>query len=161
MLLKRALPVGAVLIAAGSIVWSAGAASAVSEHKITEMERIAPVTIKHGPTPGERHYEYAGIAEGHIGTLLVRGAALRSSGALNTGSGIETLHVTEFDGLGSRSAVIHEFFKITDGRSTFTGEGKWRGGQGHYHGAHGTFEVTGGGPVEGIQIVRLAGNISY
>ena len=48
MLLKRALPVGAVLIAAGSIVWSAGAASAVTEHKITEMERIAPVTIKHG-----------------------------------------------------------------------------------------------------------------
>src|SRR5947209_8428782 len=87
MLLKRALPVGAVLIAAGSIVWSAAAASAVSEHKITEMERIAPVTIKHGPTHGERHYEYAGIAEGHIGTLLVRGAALRSSGALNTGSG--------------------------------------------------------------------------
>ncbi len=164
ILLRRTLPVAAVLIATGSIAWTAAAASHGTDHKITETERIAHVVVRHGPTPGEVHYEYAGTIDGHIGSLITHGA-LRGTGALNTHSGthsgIEILRVTEFDELGSRSALIHEFFKTSDGRSTFTGEGKWTEGTDHWSGAHGSFEVTGGRPVDGVAFVRVDGNINY
>ena len=77
------------------------------------------------------------------------------------GPGRETVDGTEFDAGGSRSFVINLHYTITNGRTLETGTGRWTGGTGAYTRAHGTFKVSGGGPVGGVHTVRLIGNLSH
>jgi hypothetical protein len=161
MRLRRTLPVGVVLIAIGSIAWPAGAASAAKEYNIVEHERIAPVEVVRGPTSGEERVQYAGTLEEIIGGSEPVEGALRAEGTLLPGHDVEQVRVTEYDAFGSRSANIFEFFKHSNGRTTFTGEGDWTKGTGRYaHARGGTFGLTGAGPIGGVAIVRLEGNIN-
>ena len=141
-----------------SLLPAAAGGNTSALHQISETRKI--ITIGTQGKPGTAGFRVikAGTLDGTIGATQIHGA-LRTLDKL-LGPGRETVDGTEFDAGGSRSFVINLHYMITNGRTIETGTGRWTGGTGAYTRAHGTFKVSGGGPVGGVHTVRLIGNLS-
>jgi len=128
-----------------------------TNHKISETHHIARISTQGKPGTDTFRLIAGGTVDGRIGATTVHGA-FRSLGQL-TGARSETEHGTEFDDGGSRSFVHHIKFAIINGQITTSGSGKWTGGTGAYRHARGSFKLSGGGPLGGVQTSHITGSI--
>ena len=166
--MNRRVFVAAVSISAVATGLWFGAAAAVggstpnhktTSHKISETHHWARVGTQGKPGTDTFRLIAAGTVDGRIGARSVHGA-FRSFGQF-TGSGGETDHGTEFDEGGSRSFVLHIKFATVNGQIASSTTGSWTGGTGSYRHAHGSFKISGSGPIGGVQTSHLTGSIIY
>jgi hypothetical protein len=162
MMPHRIIRIGAGITCALALGWlsvpaALAARPAVHRHHISETQLINMV----GSTGQAGSYRRisAGTLDGTVGGRPIRGALRAVSQYPSVG--VSIIRGTEFDAAGSRSFVIENHYTLGDGRSYTNGDGKWTGGTGAYSHAHGTFKLTGGGPVGQPGIDQLRGYIVY
>jgi hypothetical protein len=130
-----------------------------TNHKISETHRWVNLGTQGKPGTDTFRGFTAGLVDGRIGATSVHGA-FRSLEQF-TSSSTAIVGSTDFDARGSRSSLLHLKFAIINGQITRSGTGKWTGGTGAYRHARGSFKLSGGGPVGGVQTSHITGSIIY
>lgn len=121
----------------------------ITNHKVSETHKFARIGTRTA----------AGLVDGWIGVRSVHGAFRSQS--QQTGASSEIVRGTEFDARGSRSFVFHNKVEVSNGQVNGGGSGRWTGGTGAYRHARGSFTISGGGLIGGVQTSHLRGSISY
>ena len=131
----------------------------VTNHKISETHKFVRLGTEGKPGTDTFRVIAAGTVDGRIGAGSVHGAFRDVSQLTSSGSDID--RGTEYDARGSRSFVMNNNFRIINGQVTNSATGRWTGGTGTYRDARGSFKISGGGPLGGVQTSHLTGSISY
>ena len=135
----------------------------VTNHRISETHRFIRIGNQGKPGTDTFRTIAAGTVDGRIGARSVHGA-FRDLGQLfgSNSSSISSIdRGTEYDARGSRSFMMHLNIAINNGQVADNGTGRWTGGTGAYRHARGSFRISGGGPLGGVQTSHLTGSIIY
>jgi hypothetical protein len=130
------------------------------KHNISETYKFVSLGFEGKPGTDTFRQVAAGTFTGRIGARSVHGAFSDVGQFISSGSSID--RGTEYDARGSRSFVMHNSFSISSNRQvTNSSTGRWTGGTGVYRHARGSFKLSGGGPLGGVQTSHLTGSIIY